>query len=280
MLINKFFKSLLNVRHQFREECAHFTATSAVLLAFYREYNRIAKRHGLRSLRVTLHLRLRRSDTKLYLRTDSSDYQVFRQIFVEKEYAPLDDAQMVTTIVDCGANVGYSSLYFLNRFPQARVIAIEPDPSNAKLCEQNLKHFGNRATIIRGAIWPHKARLAVIRGEYGDGEAWATQVRPVTALSESVLAVEGVEMADILRMIDGSAIDILKIDIERSEVALFGSHTEPWLEQVRNIAIELHDEECRQAFHNALNGYSFRLQSSGELTIAKNLRRTCGPATS
>jgi len=279
MLIDTIYSCCLNACRTFQKEREHFTALSAFLLALSREYGRIAKRHGLRPFGKTLHLRLRHSEIKLYLRTEASDYSVFRQIFIENEYAPLDDLTSVATIVDCGANVGYSSLYFLNRFPQAHLIAIEPDPGNALLCEQNLRPYGNRATVIKGAIWPQKARLAIVRGEYRDGGEWATQVQPLVTPSGSTMVVEGFDMPDILEMLKGPAIDILKIDIERSEIALFGSDTKAWLSRVRNIAIELHDDECRRVFQEALSSYNFGVQHSGELTIIRNLQAASNVAT-
>jgi FkbM family methyltransferase len=272
MLAKNLYHCFVNIRNRTQSEREHFTAMSAFLIALCYEYNRIAKRHGLLQLATTLRLHLRHSEVKLCLRTEATDYRVFRQIFIENEYAVLEDVATVTNIVDCGANVGYSSLYFLDRFPHARVIAIEPDPANAIICEENLRPYGKRATVIRAAIWPQKAHLAIIRGEYRDGGAWATQVRPLVTHLDNALTTNGIDMSEILQILDGSPIDILKIDIERSELDLFGSHTEQWLTRVRNVAIELHDDECREVFMKALHGFTFELQHSGELTIARNLR--------
>jgi len=41
-------------------------------------------------------------------------------------------------IIDAGANVGYSSVYFLSNFPNCRVIAIEPDGDNFASLQKNL----------------------------------------------------------------------------------------------------------------------------------------------
>src|SRR4051812_39387542 len=77
----------------------------------------------------------------LRCRKGSSDRDVFRQIFVEREYACLDDLSDVDLVLDCGANVGYSSAYFLDRFPTCHVIAVEPDPENYALLEENLAPY-------------------------------------------------------------------------------------------------------------------------------------------
>ena len=64
----------------------------------------------------------------------SSDLSVFWQIFVNREYAVLNDVHSTRLIIDLGANVGISSAYLLNQFPSAKVIAVEPDPGNYELC--------------------------------------------------------------------------------------------------------------------------------------------------
>jgi FkbM family methyltransferase len=272
MLADTIYRSYLNVRSRLHTEKQHFAWQSALRLGLFYEWNRIAKRRGLPRPGEKLQLRLN-SGISLFLRPETTDYRVFRQIFVEREYSPLDNLHQVQTIIDCGANVGYSSLYFLNRFPEARVIAIEPDPANALVCEQNLKPYGSRALVIRGAIWPQRTELAVVRGDYGDGGAWATQVKPLCGTTRSSLVVQALGMSDVLNLLNGSDIDLLKIDIERSEIELFGSFTESWLPHVRNIAIELHDEQCREVFYRALDDYDFALQYSGELTILRGLCR-------
>src|SRR5262245_9783341 len=66
----------------------------------------------------------------LFVRRGSSDLSVFDQIFIQREYACLDDLTGVRLIIDCGANVGYSSAYLLSRHPNSRIIAVESDPEN------------------------------------------------------------------------------------------------------------------------------------------------------
>ena len=63
-------------------------------------------------------------------RRRTSDLYTFQQIFIEREYACLDDLEHIRSIIDCGAYVGFSSAYFLTRFPSSHVVAIEPDPKN------------------------------------------------------------------------------------------------------------------------------------------------------
>lgn len=75
----------------------------------------------------------------LRCRAGTSDQGVFNQIFVQRACQCLDDVASADLIVDCGANVGYSSAYFLSRFPGATVIAVEPDAQNFAALEWNLQ---------------------------------------------------------------------------------------------------------------------------------------------
>jgi hypothetical protein len=74
----------------------------------------------------------------------SSDPEAFDQIFIDailaEVVAGVDAARV---IVDLGANVGYSSVFFLNAFPDAFVLAVEPDPQNANICARNLAPYGD-----------------------------------------------------------------------------------------------------------------------------------------
>lgn len=255
---------------QARRRRSYFSDLSVTRLILLDLANAVGSQFRFGKWLPSLVVKLRDSSASLFVRTHSSDLDVVRQIFVEKEYAPFDTLDNVFTIVDLGANIGCASIYFLTRFPEARVIALEPDPRNIEVCRRNLAPFGNRATLLEGAIWSRRAALALVPGVYRDRREWATQVSlPV----DGKPSVAGYAMTDLLSMLGDRPVDILKIDVERSEVELFGSGELSWLDRVRNIAIEIHDEECEAIFFRSLNGYSYDSSRSGELTLIRNLRR-------
>ena len=65
------------------------------------------------------------------IRPRTSDRYAFEQIFLDDDYA-LPMGLQPRFVIDGGANVGYASIYFSNRYPNADIVAVEPDPS--KLC--------------------------------------------------------------------------------------------------------------------------------------------------
>lgn len=71
-----------------------------------------------------------------------------------------------------------------------------------------------------------------------------------------------VEALDVRSLIDMSGIervDLLKVDIERGELAVFGESAESWIPKVRNICIELHGKDCEEAFFHALRALTMSL---------------------
>jgi FkbM family methyltransferase len=204
----------------------------------------------------------------LWARTRSSDLAVFSQIFVEREYECLNliDGDL---ILDLGANVGYSSAYFLSRYPQSPVIAVEPDPSNFTILQRNLAPYGSRATVIQAAVWSHATNLSIRSEQYRDGDAWTRQVEERKSGD-----IAGIDISSLLALSQRSKIGLLKMDVEGAEVVIFGGKCS-WLNQVDRIAIELHDDSvfgnATEVFYNAIRDQNFAISQIGELTICSRL---------
>lgn len=202
-------------------------------------------------------------DVPLLCRHGSSDRDVFRLIYVEHEYAALQ-LDSPRLIVDCGANVGYSAVYFLSRYPDARVVAIEPDPANFALLSCNLAPFASRVRLIQAGIWSREVPLRLARSIFRDGREWATQVHETGPREAG--EIRGISIDSIMATERASHIDLLKMDIERSEVVVFGSGYENWLPNVNHILIELHDQECEAVFSSAIAARPHHREQMGELT--------------
>jgi FkbM family methyltransferase len=200
-------------------------------------------------------------------RPNTSDVDVFQQIFGFREYRCLDEVHDASLIVDCGANVGYSTAYFLSRYPQAKVIAVEPDPENFAVLAANVTPYGARCCAIRSAVWSSKAGLVMCEEPFGDGREWARTVRPSRAGETPLMTA-----VDIGTLLDESGMDrisILKIDIEGSEAQLFSANYERWLHRVDNLVIELHGERCRRIFADAIKHAGFTVSECDELTVCR-----------
>ncbi len=203
----------------------------------------------------------------VWCRLRSSDIRVFRQLFRAREYGCLDDISSPRLLIDCGANVGYTSAYLLSRFPTLEAYSIEPDSGNFEMLQANLAPYGRRAHPIRAGIWPVSADLKISEIPFRDGMEWSLTVRETRPGEQPQM--KGLNIGDVLRMSGHERISILKIDIEGAESLIFSSHYEPWLERVDTLVIELHGPEAERIFMTAIAGQDFEISQSGELTLCR-----------
>jgi FkbM family methyltransferase len=200
----------------------------------------------------------------LYARAQTTDRHVFYQIFVLREYRCLDHVRNPRLIVDCGAYVGYSSAYFAARFPQAQIVAVEPDPGNFALLAKNLEPYGKRCNLIPSGLWSKTCGLVMSDHPPGDELEWAYQVRESKPGERPTM--QAVDVPSLLRDSGHERISILKIDVEGAEAQVFSRPCE-WLDKVDNLVIELHGEKCERIFLRAIEGAGFSVSQCEELTV-------------
>jgi FkbM family methyltransferase len=210
---------------------------------------------------VGVQIYLSSTGREVTLRGATTDVSCFEKVFVSKEYSlPIDYSPQV--IVDAGANTGMATLYFANRYPAARILAIEPESENFQLLQKNCAGLSN-VMLMKAALWPVQRRLTI--SDNGAGE-WAYSVTEQSA-TESRNEVSAITMEDILRKLAVSRIDLLKLDIEGSERELFSTDAGAWLDRVEYIVVELHDRYrpgCAKALYSALATRNFIQEIRGE----------------
>ena len=206
-------------------------------------------------------------------RYGTSDLDVFMQIFVREEHAwvrALTPKANDMLILDCGANVGYASIFFLRLFPRAMVIAIEPDAENFAVLRVNLENYETRVKLLQAGVWSHKTPLDFGLQPFRDGKHWSRQVRE--AVGDSGGEVLSVTIPELLNASGYDRIALLKVDIEGAEAILFTGNCHEWLARTDTIAVELHDDthygHASDIFHRAIRGHGYQLGRRGELTIA------------
>lgn len=94
---------------------------------------------------------------------DEAEYDeaVIREVFVEDTYNVADITEAPSTVFDIGAHIGTFTVAIKTRFPDARVVAIEPHPRNVALLKENVKDFEN-VTVIQGAVGYRKGSLLAV----------------------------------------------------------------------------------------------------------------------
>jgi len=105
-------------------------------------------------------IRASKWNTSFRLRPGTTDYDTYEHVFVLKEYDfPIPFEPKL--IVDGGANIGMSALYFARRFPQARIVSIEPDPANCALLQHNTRDYPQVESLQKG-IWSKSGHLLIV----------------------------------------------------------------------------------------------------------------------
>jgi FkbM family methyltransferase len=140
------------------------------------------------------------------------------------------------------------------------LIAIEPDPVNVQLCRRNLAQFEPRATVLQAALTPVPARVSLAPEFQG---SWAAHI-----VSDSSGEIEGVDIKSLQERFRLLAVDLLKIDIEGSELPLFEHSISDWIENIGALMVELESFPSEAAFYSALDSRAFRFMRSGEITAA------------
>jgi FkbM family methyltransferase len=151
------------------------------------------------------------SGLRLHMRSlATTDYDVAWQIFWRCDYESPRPLRDVRVVVDLGANIGYSCLYWCQQYPQCHVTALEPHPVHVGLIRENLRRngFTDRVKIIAAAAGSRERR------------SYLSDARTSSSVSEEQSAFQ-IRVLDIFTdpELKGN-IDLLKIDIEGGEYEL------------------------------------------------------------
>lgn len=204
----------------------------------------------------------------VHMRTGTSDRSAFNEVIVKRWYDhPFPGKPRF--IVDAGANVGYASVRFAELYPEADIVAIEPDRENFEILQRNIAPYP-RVRGLQCGLWPRNAQLVI---ENPEAKSWAFRVREARA-GESGFPAVGLN--ELMAEHPSRAIDLLKLDIEGAERELFSDERcQDWLARTNMMFIELHDRikpGCTEAMEKAIAPHGFERQPLGSNLILKRRR--------
>ncbi len=186
---------------------------------------------------------------QVYVRWNTSDVNVYYHTLVQKEYKfPFTiDPKF---IIDAGANIGLAALVFNRRYPEARIICIEPESGNAAILKKNIRGKDSIQFLHKG-LWSKSTFLKIIDINQSN---WAFITEEVA--DTEAYDVDAISVNELLDVSPEGVIDILKVDIEGSERTLFKENLE-WLPNTKLIIIELHSDEIRKRCEKVLMEHGF-----------------------
>jgi FkbM family methyltransferase len=193
-----------------------------------------------------------------FVRRGTSDvietfYSIVRQAY--GKYLP---SQPPEFILDAGANIGTTSAWFLSKFPDARVVAVEPEPSNFALLQRNCAPFENRVSLVQAALWPTPASFALRR---------ETDHNAVQVTESQNGECPGVTVPMLMQRFGLPRLDLFKCDIEGAEEKLFSTDSDEWLRRTRFIVVETHGRDCLDAVMDATSRHGFIYRRFRDLRI-------------
>ncbi|MBK9175526.1 MAG: FkbM family methyltransferase [Flavobacteriales bacterium] len=202
---------------------------------------------------------------RVWVRPGTSDMAIYDQIVLHP-YLP--SGRAFTTIVDCGSNIGLTVRYLNAAYPDAKIVAVEPDEGNFDMLVRNTHGYAN-IKCIKAGIW-HTPGVLGLRREGLGPSAFQTTAGGESASIEALTIPQVMERGGIDR------ISLLKIDIEGSELELFSASDVSWIERVDAISIELHDSwrpGCGDAFFKAIARWSWTYSFHGGAVLCEKRNR-------
>ncbi|WP_353052561.1 FkbM family methyltransferase [Bacillus thuringiensis] len=228
---------------------------------------------------IKLTLRINGKRTKIAIRKNQSDLFTLKEIFLKSIYSfPLDKVRNnIKTVIDLGANAGFTSVYFQMCFEDARIICVEPIRENVELIKQNSILTNGNWGIEEAAISDENVGISFYPSEWwSSGTAVESIVQSRRSKKHRVenkmplpeRVVQGITISQLIKTYNVSTIDILKIDIEGEEIKIINGIDE-WIDKVNMIIIEIHDKYIDgEKVRNAFLKYGFiKLETQGECEV-------------
>lgn len=207
-----------------------------------------------------------RKEFGVVLRADTTDAEQLVDIVANDPYgyALKHDPKI---IIDLGANVGFADIAFALRYPDAKVLAYEPEPGNFAALTANCASFPNIVPINK-AITMFRDKKVSCRscgGEWGyvfttDG---ANTDEDISDASSEMMTVDSVTLHDIIYEYDIRPGDhaLFKVNIAGFEHEIFSGDT-TWIDSFASVMVRTPWPMNRRnqlallgAFQNSKNEY-------------------------
>lgn len=184
------------------------------------------------------------------------DLEVWRDVFEDGD-CEIDLQPAPRVILDLGAHVGFASMYYAMKYPDAEILAVEAEPSNYRQLVENVSQFRNVRSIhcaVCGADRPvelHVHPRSVSHSLVDRAVGGSSTVVPGRSL-DSLLAEFGIDRVDLIKFnIEGMEFEVLNGFSWRHEVGA-------WLGYFH---FDLSDE-YGEDFLDMFQGYSVERKSS------------------
>ena len=160
---------------------------------------------------------------------------IYDEIFKKQVYK-FDTKNKHPLIIDAGANIGLSIVYFKQLYPNSKIIAFEPDEKIFSILETNINSFKfKNIELIKKALWKEDCVLS-FEADGADGG----RVN-LNDTSKGEVKISAQRLSPFLN----EPVDFLKIDIEGSELEVL-IECQNKLTNVDKMFVEYHSFENKE----------------------------------
>jgi FkbM family methyltransferase len=156
----------------------------------------------------------------------------FNEILIKEQYAFIKSLSL-KTIIDAGGNEGYSAIYFASKFPNAKIITIEPEIKNYEVLVKNTLFYPNIITL-NNALYSEEKDVNIIDPNYGK---WGYRI---FGNGKILNTIKTITIEKLIENYNLEYVDFLKIDIEGSEKEVL-ENCENWIDKIKIIWVEDHE---------------------------------------
>jgi FkbM family methyltransferase len=181
----------------------------------------------------------------------------YEELFLNDIYR-FKPSPTANTILDCGANMGLSVLYFALNYPDHKIIAFEPEEHIFNILQENVKTFGLKNVHVNNkAVWDKFEQLHFYT-DNGMGGRVNLEYK-----DQKAQIIDAVPLLEFIT----EDVDFLKIDIEGAEDVVLRSCAAK-LHKVNNLFFEYHNNiDTNQTLDELLQlvktkGFSYYVKES------------------
>jgi FkbM family methyltransferase len=194
----------------------------------------------------------------------ASFYSIYKELFQNQIYKFITDHKQ-PLIIDCGANIGLSVIYFKQLYPQAKIVAFEPDAEIYSYLEKNINKLPEAGDVklYKKALWDSNG---ILQFKNEGADAGRLSLENDTTSFNKIIEVESVKLSEFIT----EPVSFLKIDIEGAEMKVI-EEIEQKLHLVDNMFIEYHSfEKLPQELDKILailsrNNFRYYLDTPGKI---------------
>lgn len=161
---------------------------------------------------------------------------LIREIVVNDEYA-FKSSNANPVIIDCGANIGMSVLYFKRCYPQSAIIAFEPNPTTYSLLDKNVKSFELTKVTLHNLALANS--VGNIPFHFNDDKGTLTGSIQSNRGGEKVVEVKCEKLSSFINEL--TQVDLIKMDVEGAELKIVEDLMQSGaISKVKELIVEYH----------------------------------------